>query len=180
MWLAGFVFLILSIRGAGVFLAWGRLAEGPRTHQGQTPVRDDQSKLVVVRAGGFYKDRLVRYRILVDGSVAGSLYEYDTLVVPVEPGHHCVQARIQVFFGSREMVVEVDRHESKHFVVAAGPGRRVFAWSGLHPAVGRRTAGGRTAGFRADDITQNSLCCASREGNPCRRVARDSPIGPLT
>jgi len=120
MWLVGFVFLIITIRGASVVPAWGRLAEGPRTHQAQTRVLDGHSKLVVVRAGGFYKNRLARYGILVDGSSAGSLHEYDRLVVPVHPGTHYVQARIQFFFRSREMVVEVDRHETRHFVVAAG------------------------------------------------------------
>jgi hypothetical protein len=121
VFLLGFVSLLLALRGVAVIAAWGRLGRGPRK-----PGLDEHDAkgrgtcLVVVRAGGFSKDRLVRYKIVVDGKPVGSVYEYDTLVVPVDPGYHSVQARAQVLFRSREVMVTVDRHQTAHLVAAAG------------------------------------------------------------
>lgn len=121
MFLLGFVFLLLAIWGAAVIPAWERLGTGPRkSGLREHDVKGSGTCLVVVRAGGFYKDRLIRYKLAVDGKPVGFVYEYDSLVVPIDPGYHSVQARAQVLFRSREVMVAVERHQTTHLVVAAG------------------------------------------------------------
>lgn len=75
--------------------------------------------VVVERVGGFWKDRFRGYKVKVDGKVVGGIRENDTIALPVSPGDHLLQAKIDVF-GSRTLTMTIDAGESKHFVCAAG------------------------------------------------------------
>lgn len=53
MFLIGFLFLVLAIRGAAAIPTWGRLGTGPRkSGLCEQDVKGGGTKLVVVRAGG--------------------------------------------------------------------------------------------------------------------------------
>lgn len=50
--------------------------------------------LIIVRDGGYWRDRLRRYKVRVDGQQVGSLSEYESITIPVGSGIHDVQVRL--------------------------------------------------------------------------------------
>ena len=133
------------------------LGSGPRRDVGeQAPEHPNDSTLVVVRAGGFWKDKGQSYRILVDGKRIGSVYEYDSLSVPVQPGRRSVQAKIDMF-KSREVVMSVDSGETRHLVVAAGQVAELPQNRRIRQVVGGATDRGCSTCDWADVLTRQNI-----------------------
>jgi hypothetical protein len=61
------------------------------------------------------------YKVLVHGTPVGSLFKYDRIEIPVEPGYRHVRAKID-FFRSREVVLSVDPRETRR-ILSVPPAR---------------------------------------------------------
>jgi hypothetical protein len=88
-----------------------------RRHGGH---RVDFAKIIVERAGGFWKDRIRAYQIEVDGEGMGAVKEWETCTVSVPAGLHRIQMTLDFAVRSREVAIEVEEGETVHFVCAAG------------------------------------------------------------
>jgi hypothetical protein len=113
----------------------------------------------VVRAGGFWKDRLRGYKILVDGQSVGCVY---TLTVPRLTRTRSVQAKIDVF-KSREVVLSVEGDETTHLVSSRCPSWRAAQDRWVHPAVGRSTDRSCRTCHRANLLTHRASNLALRQ-----------------
>jgi len=92
----------------------------------------DPGQIVVERPDAAWRDRVRRYVVKIDGTACGKVGPGGRLVLPVPPGHHTVQARID-WAGSPVVDVEVGGGEKLRFIVA--PGGK--AWQ-FHQAFTRR------------------------------------------
>jgi hypothetical protein len=73
----------------------------------------------IERAGGYWKDRIRNYRILLDGSLAGKISEYGVVRLDAPPGEHVLQFKCD-FVGSPELKVNVEAGCEVAVVCAAG------------------------------------------------------------
>lgn len=57
-------------------------------------MRDEEARVVLRREGGFWRDRLRRYKVRLDGEWVGKLREREDLRVDVRPGTHEIQVKL--------------------------------------------------------------------------------------
>ncbi len=76
--------------------------------------------VVVRRGGGAYRDKVRKYKILIDGVHSGDVKagEQSSFVVP--PGTHSVVARIDKWWGSPEILIDVAPGQVHTLNVAPG------------------------------------------------------------
>lgn len=65
----------------------------------------EQAHLTVARPAGAWRDAVRAYRLVVDGAPVGQIRTGETLHVPISPGRHRVEARID-WTGSRAVEFE--------------------------------------------------------------------------
>ncbi|MBV2360076.1 hypothetical protein KUH32_09845 [Thalassococcus sp. CAU 1522] len=83
--------------------------------------------VIFSRAGGF-ADRIRAYRVLVDGSEAGHVSAGDTLCVPVSPGLHRIEARID-WCRSRTIEIDLAPGETRHIDIRNTYGAALALWA---------------------------------------------------
>ncbi len=81
----------------------------------------DSARIVVQRRLGGYRDRVRRYKVLVDGVERGALGEGEQIEVPVAPGAHTFRAAID-WTGSRTVPVEVRPGQTVRFSIEPNGG----------------------------------------------------------
>jgi hypothetical protein len=79
--------------------------------------------IFVTRDKRAWRDRLRKYRIVVDGRMSGKIARAETVVIDVPPGEHQVELRLDVFAGSRPLTVSVPS-DGVHLV--CGPNYETF------------------------------------------------------
>jgi hypothetical protein len=82
------------------------------------------SAIEVERSPDLWPDRLRKYKVLVDGTVVGSIGPGESLVATVDAGSHEVRAKID-WCGSEGVSVEVGSNETARLSVRSGV-RSVF------------------------------------------------------
>jgi len=80
---------------------------------------DADGSIVVSRDTGSWRDRGRKYKLLIDGSIVGRLARGESLTLPVQPGVHSVQMKID-WGSSPKMECSVEADQSISFV--CGPG----------------------------------------------------------
>jgi hypothetical protein len=79
-------------------------------------VMTEQAHLTVARPAGIWRDAVRAYRLMVDGAPVGQIRKGETLRVPISPGRHRVEARID-WTGSRAVEFEAAAGVEVHFSV---------------------------------------------------------------
>jgi hypothetical protein len=82
-----------------------QLSEGPRASEASTSPDPARSKLIIQRAGGYLRDAIRQYTVVVDGVRVGKVGAGESFVLDVAAGIHVVQIRIDGF-GSARLSVE--------------------------------------------------------------------------
>lgn len=83
------------------------------------------SGLVVSRLGGRFADLFRRYKIWVDGREIATIARHETVKVPLPPGAHRLELRIDY---ARSPVVEVDVPAGSWVEVECRANSRAWAW----------------------------------------------------
>ena len=76
----------------------------------------EQAHLTVSRPAGAFRDAVRAYRVMVDGALVGHVRGGETLHVPISPGRHRVEARID-WSGSRAVEFEAAAGGEARFTV---------------------------------------------------------------
>jgi hypothetical protein len=107
-------------------------------HGDQVSEGGQSGEIVVVRPGGYYVNAIRRYKIVVDGELAGTVKSGKACSLRVDPGRHAIEARID-WTGSSEVAVQVAAGETVTLTVTPGSPTAAFSRSGkaLSLTVGR-------------------------------------------
>jgi hypothetical protein len=82
-------------------------------------VADALAQVVIRREGGYWRDRLRRYKVRLDGRWVGKLADNEDVNVPVQPGSHDVLIKLD--WGTSPMLtVQVEAGEVARLL--CGPG----------------------------------------------------------
>lgn len=74
------------------------------------------------RRAGYWRDRLIRYRVRIDGHSVGLIAEGESLDFSVAPGDHRIRLRVQLTFTSAEKAVSLEAGQLAEFVCGPGGG----------------------------------------------------------
>ena len=74
------------------------------------------------RRTGYWRDRLIRYRVRIDGHSVGLIAEGESLDFSVSPGDHRIRLRVQLTFTSAEKAVSLEAGQLAEFVCGPGGG----------------------------------------------------------
>lgn len=77
------------------------------------------ASIIIKRKSAFLRDRLRRYKVLIDGEERGRIRNGKTVSFDVAPGRHTLRVTID-WAGSPEATVSLEEGDTVSFIVAPG------------------------------------------------------------